>query len=292
VSTDDTRPADLPELRSFRAEVLSRRELPTLPVVLGRILSVVDGERSSTRDLVEVIEHDQALASRVLKLANSALFGCPRTVATIPRAVVLVGFSTVRNLALGAKVWDTLTVGGRQSELVEELWRHSALVAATAKVVAARIPGVDPDASFTAGLLHDVGKLILSLKLGMKYWSLVGAADNDHAVEDIERERLGVDHAEVGAWLLEAWRLPSPIVGAVGEHHRVPQGPEWHTTRMIFTADRLVRGTDFAAGELRPLAAEVLEQTAERGITTDTWTQLLGQLRDEANALSGLFGRS
>jgi len=275
----------------MRAEVFSRADLPTIPVVLAQILAVVSGEKSSARDLVEVIEHDQALTSRVLKLANSALFGLSREVSTVPRAVILVGFNTVRNLALGVKVWDALMVGGGQRGMVEALWHHSALVAATAKLVAGRIQGVDPEVGFTSGLLHDVGKLVLSLKLGMRYWTLVGAAEDCTSGHRIERKQLGLDHAQVGGWLLEAWHLPTPIVTAVRDHHKGPSGDrsKWSQAHLIGVADQLVNGTDFATGNQDPVAAACLERTAAHGFTAESWVEVFPLLKSEADTVSALF---
>lgn len=286
-------PPQLPELKAFRAEVLSRKDLPTIPAVLGRILTVVDGERSSARDLVEVIEVDQALTSRVLKLANSALFGLSRKVATVPRAVVLVGFNTVRNLALGVKVWDTLAAGGRQRGKVEELWHHSALVAAAAKLMAAKIRGANPDMSFTAGLLHDVGKLVFSLKLGLRYWSIIEAVSDGSQLAAVEREVLKVDHAEVGGWLSEAWRLPAEIVSAIRDHHQedLLNRSEWTVTHVVSAANQLVCGTDLETGERDPVANEVLECVAQHGLTSENWDAVLARLKDEAKMISGLFAR-
>jgi putative nucleotidyltransferase with HDIG domain len=281
----------LQELQSFRAEVFSRKDLPTIPVVLARILAVVEGEHSSARDLVEVVERDQALTSRILKLANSALFGLSRKVATVPRAVVLVGFNTVRNLALGVKVWNALATGGRQREQVEALWRHSALVAAAGTLIASRVRGCEPGISFTAGLLHDVGKLVLSLKLGMRYWSLVEAATDATQVAALERAHLQIDHAEVGGWLAEAWRLPPEIVSAIRDHHAdgFLERPEWSVADVVAAANRLVHGTDVETGALEPAAADVLERTAARGLGAEHWAQHLGQLRAEAESIAELF---
>jgi putative nucleotidyltransferase with HDIG domain len=279
-----------PELQGFRAEVFSRTDLPTIPIVLGRILAVIEGERSSTRDLVDVIERDQALTSRLLKLANSALFGCSRKVATVPRAIVLLGFSTVRNLALGVKMWDTLSTGGRQREVVGALWHHSALVAAAAKLLAARIRGVDPDVTFTAGLLHDVGKLVISLKIGMRYWGLVDRVDDGRPIDVIERAEFGVDHAQVGGWLAEAWRMPAVIVGAIRDHHQpLLDATEWSPERVVAVADQLVHGTDIATGEQRPAALAVLDRTAAQGLTGEDWAEMIAPLRVEVDLLSGLF---
>jgi putative nucleotidyltransferase with HDIG domain len=292
VSTEDPGAPRLPELQGFRSEVLSRSDLPTIPVVLGRILAVVEGERSPTRDLVEVIERDQALTSRLLKLSNSALFGSSRKVATVPRAVVLLGFNTVRNLALGVKVWDTLAVGGRQREMVATLWHHSALVAAASRLIAARIRGTDSDISFTAGLLHDIGKLVFSLKLGLRYWSLVGGVSGGQTIEMIERDQLGVDHAEVGGWLSESWRLPPEIVTAIRQHHEPFRTDQWSPARVVSVANRLVHGTDFATGETGPVAAEVLEEVAAHGFTAEDWANTLGPLKEEADTLAALFRTS
>ena len=99
---------DQDEVQQLRAEVIARKNLPTMPTVLARILQLVEGESANGRELIDVIEHDQALTAKMLRLANSAFFGQSRRVATIPRAVVLLGFSTVRNLALAIKVWDSL----------------------------------------------------------------------------------------------------------------------------------------------------------------------------------------
>src|SRR5689334_22389002 len=115
-------------VQQFRAEVTARKNVPTMPAVLAKIMQLVDAESASGKELVAVVERDPALAGKLLHLANSAFFGESRRVATIPRAVVLLGFSTVRNLALSVKVWDTLGAGIDESR-VEQLGRHAVAVA-------------------------------------------------------------------------------------------------------------------------------------------------------------------
>src|SRR5215510_2965023 len=134
---------DQESLQQFRAEVLARRNLPTIPAVLSRIITLVEGEMTNARHLVDVIEHDQALTGKMLRLANSAFFGQSRRVATIPRAFVLLGFSTVRNLALGVKVWDTLGAGIARNRL-DELWMHAVAVGVSAKALTAKLRAGDP----------------------------------------------------------------------------------------------------------------------------------------------------
>jgi len=273
---------DQQELQHFRAEVISRKNLPTIPAVLAKILQLSDSVDANGKDLIAVIEKDQALTGKMLRLANSAFFGQSRRVATIPRAVMLLGFSTVRNLALGVKVWDALGSGISRPRL-EELWTHSVATALAAKMLAAKLRIGDPDETFTAGLLHDVGRLVIAMRFKEDYWKAVGGTDESGPVETIERETFGIDHAEVGGWMLEAWSLPPAIVEAVRLHH----GASARATapNLLAITDRLVVWTELATGTMNSEAAALLESTAERGVTAELWAATLGQLR-EAGGMS------
>jgi putative nucleotidyltransferase with HDIG domain len=262
-------------VQRLRAEVVARKNLPTIPIVLAKILQLVDAENSSGRDLIAVIEHDQALTGKMLRLANSAFFGQSRKVATIPRAVVLLGFSTVRNLALGVKVWDALGSGIAKTRL-EELWAHAVAVAAAGRSLATRIGGGDPDEAFTAGLLHDVGRLVLAMRFRDDYWKAVGGAHEGDDLETRERELVGVDHAEVGAWILEAWSLPPGIIEAVRAHHGDTTQPG--VPGVLALTDRLIGLTDLASGAVRGEAETLLDG---RGLGLDVWHGVLQQLRDD-----------
>src|SRR5512139_3497819 len=138
------------DLARLRAEIVNSRDVPTIPVLLLRILRVVDGERASAKDLVELMQRDQALAGRVLRLANSGFFACAREVSTLSRAVMLLGFQCVKNLALGIKILETMA--SRGGPAIAALWEHSALVGAAARIIAQRTKGADPEEAFTAGL--------------------------------------------------------------------------------------------------------------------------------------------
>ena len=276
-------------VQQFRAEVIARKNLPTIPTVLAKILQLVDAESSSGKELIAVIEHDQALTGKLLRLANSAFFGQSRSVATIPRAVVLLGFSTVRLLALGVKVWDSLGSGVTRGR-AHDLWTHAVTVAATVKLLASRLRAGDPDEAFTAGLLHDVGRLVLAMRFRDEYWKAVGGASEADAVEALETTNLGVDHAEVGGWILEAWSLPPAIIEAVRTHHARDHRPG--IPGLLSTTDRLVAWTDLATGSMRSEAEAMLRTGSERGITAALWQEILQQLREggELAALVRLEG--
>jgi putative nucleotidyltransferase with HDIG domain len=275
-------------VRQLRAEVIARKNVPTIPIVVARILQLLDDEQTNGKKLVDVIEHDQALTGKLLRLANSAFFGQSRSVATIPRAVVLLGFSTVRLLALGVKVWDSLGSGVTR-ERAHDLWSHAVTVAATVKLLASRLRAGDPDEAFTSGLLHDIGRLVLAMRFKQDYWRVVGV-DEAEEVHAIESANFGVDHAEVGAWILEAWSLPPAIVEAVRQHHDLT--PRAGVPGLLAVADRLVAWTDLATGTLRPEAQVLLQTTGDRGITPELWQSIVEHLRtgEELAALGRLDG--
>jgi putative nucleotidyltransferase with HDIG domain len=264
-------------MQQFRAEVVARKNLPTIPTVLAKILHLADSESTSGKELIAVIEHDQALTGKMLRLANSAFFGQSRRVATIPRAVVLLGFSTVRNLALGVKVWDSLGAGIARNRL-DELWAHAVAVGVATKTLAARLRAGDPDEAFTAGVLHDVGRLILAMRFREEYWKIVGGSSEAAAIERKEATGLGIDHAEVGGWILEAWSIPPTIVEAVRTHHTGDARPG--VPGLLAVADRLVAWTDLTTGVMAPEATALLDRNREHGVTPAIWQDVLAHLRD------------
>jgi putative nucleotidyltransferase with HDIG domain len=274
-------------VQQFRAEVVARKNLPTIPTVLAKILQLADAENVSGKELIAVIEHDQALTGKMLRLANSAFFGQSRRVATIPRAIVLLGFSTVRNLALGVKVWDTLGTGIARNRL-DELWVHAVAVGVAAKALTARLRAGDPDEAFTAGVLHDVGRLILAMRFREEYWRIVGSAGEAEAIERKEAANLGIDHAEVGGWVLEAWSLPPTIVEAVRSHHAADA--RHGVPGLLAVADRLVAWTDLGTGIMQNEATALLDRNREHGVTPGMWDEVLRHLRegDELAALTKL----
>jgi len=264
-------------VQQLRADVIARKNLPTIPTVLTRILRLIESETGSGRELIEVIEHDQVLTAKLLRLANSAFFGQSRRVATVPRAVVLLGYSTVRNLALGVKVWDALGRGIARGRL-EELWMHAVAVAVSLKTLAARLRTGNPDEAFTAGLLHDIGRLVLASRFQRDYWRVLGEAGEGETVEAVESASFGVDHAEVGGWVLESWGLPPAIVEAVRLHHGSGSRPG--LAGLLALTNRLVAWTDLASGTVRPEAEVLLESTAARGLTAALWADVVARLRE------------
>jgi putative nucleotidyltransferase with HDIG domain len=274
------------DLARLRAEIVNARDVPTIPVLLLRILRVVDGERSSAKDLVELMQRDQALAGRVLRLANSSFFACSREVATLPRAVMLLGFATVKNLALGIKIMETMRQHGGPEIAV--LWEHSALVGAAARLIAQKTRAADAEEVFTAGLLHDIGKVVLRIRFTATYDRVVATA-GDTPVVLRERDAFGVDHAQAGSWIGESWQLPSSIVDAARAHHdELAAGEPLTIARIVNVANRLVHWTDVDQGILAPEAESVLAGAA--GLSFGACVEIAAQLQGQKDDLRIFYG--
>ena len=207
----------------IRLAIRNIKNLPTLPVIVTRILEVADEAGSSARELAEIISHDQSVSAKVLNLANSAFYGFSKRIATIPQAVVVLGFDTVKSLALGVSVFQTLSQKvGRVSFDREQFWMHSIGCAAAAKLVAKGMGIKDTGTPFVAGLLHDVGKVILDTYFNAQYQTVIEEMiEEGRSAVDVETDVLNIDHAEVGGLLAVRWKFPDVLITPIAYHHNL-----------------------------------------------------------------------
>jgi putative nucleotidyltransferase with HDIG domain len=204
------------------------QELPALPDVAVEVLKLTDDPEASARDVAGVISRDMSMTARVLKIANSAYYGMPRSVSTANEAVLILGMQSVRSLALAAGAYDTLRGATPGYNLrAGELWKHSISVAVGAQIIAKETKATRPEQAFVAGLLHDVGKVILSEQIQPQFQAILALVELDGApFHEAERSILGFDHAEVGARVAERWNLPNPLCDAIGAHHNLDAAVE------------------------------------------------------------------
>ena len=216
------------------------------------------GDPSSTAsEIARVLQTDQALAARVLKIANSAFYGLPRQIASIESAVMLLGQKTVRNVALTATMSSAVERPISGYGLPRgELFRHSLVVARTANRISRQTNRGIPDEAYTAGLLHDIGKLVLDSHIESRIGAITDLARRDSiSFAEAERRLLSMDHGEVGAILSERWELPEFLSEAIRGHHRTPSGREPDETASLVAvcvlANRLARshGTGVGSNE-------------------------------------------
>jgi putative nucleotidyltransferase with HDIG domain len=266
-------------------------DLPTLPIIVPQVLRLVEDQRSSAGDLAQVIGSDQALTSRILRLANSAFYGFRREIVTINHAVVLLGFDTVKSIVLAATVFDALRDGDVVSSFDrEQFWLHVGAAAAAARRVARATRAADPEAAFVGGLLHDIGKVVLDRFFYRRYAEAARlSVEMSCPIREAEVSLFSVNHAMVGQWLAERWRFPAAIVEPVAFHHRpVAAGPsQWGLAAVVHLADILTRNAGIGSGgdPLIPLPdAEVLRRLRVGPEEMARWTAELIEEREAVEA--------
>jgi HD-like signal output (HDOD) protein len=199
-----------------------KRSLPSIPAVYFRVLEVLQRPDCPLDRIAEVVATDPSLTAKLLQLVNSAFFGYAREVSSAREAVMLLGVSTVRSLALTTQLFSPFKGLALPGWSGEELWRHSLRVARWARRMV-MMEGRDEhlaEQAFTAGVLHDVGKLILADNFAEAYPELIArSAKEGRRLIELEQETFGATHAEVGAYLLDLWGLPAPLVEATALHH-------------------------------------------------------------------------
>jgi HD-like signal output (HDOD) protein len=216
------------------AKLIEVHDLPTLPQIVSKILEAVDDERSSAADVTALLETDHAISARVLRLANSAFYGLRDPVDSIRRAVVVLGFDAVSQLALATSVFKTFSSQRQFALDPEDFWMHAFGTAKATQIMChnhVKVPS--PEGCFTAGLLHDIGKYLLALVMRDEYHTVVReAAEKKVLLYDHEKERLGVNHAEVGRWLAAKWRFPNLIIEVIGSMYRPVTTNKNHATEI------------------------------------------------------------
>ena len=216
--------------------------LPSLPKVVAKILETFSEEDPSIDDLVSVIESDQAVAMKILKRINSAFYGLATRVASIRKAVMMLGCSDIRSILLCVTISESMSAALERTTraIHEDLWKHTLACAVCAEMIVDHHCPARKGEAFAGGLLHDLGKLILLECFPDKFRSFIESNTGlDEPSLLAEAHIFGADHAAVGMWLAEKWGLPDTLTEAIGFHHHAPsdihavKGPE--TAPFIFS---------------------------------------------------------
>lgn len=200
-------------------------EMPSVPLVLMKILQILDDNSSSAQELEKLILHDPSLSARILKLANSAFYCFPNQVKTISHAIVLLGLNLVKSLAIGVNIFDSFTRGmHKEAALINKLWMHSVGVGQMAQAIwAKRSSRKDSEFAFLCGLLHDLGKVVFFKNDPVHYAEIFATekSDGDLDVRAFEVDYYGIDHAALGSELAKRWGLPPLLAKVLLKHHSV-----------------------------------------------------------------------
>ena len=214
--------------------------IATLPEVTLKIIELVEDPSSSAQDLHEVISNDPALCSRILKVVNSSFYGLPGQIASINRAIVMLGLNAVKNIAIAASL-AKLFRGGELTPFfsAKELWDHSNAVAITCKMISDRLGMGLGDEAYLAGLIHDIGIMV---EMQYDRSSLIDALDRCDAsasgvpttsLLETEEAVFGANHQDFGKGLCEKWKFPAPFVAAAGFHHNPTEAPS-ETKKIVY----------------------------------------------------------
>lgn len=194
----------------------------SLPMFYTQLAEVISHPRSSIGDIAQIVSEDQGLTARILKLANSPLFGYFARIDTITKAITIIGVDQLRDLALALSVMDVFK--GIPEDLVnmEQFWRHSIAAGLAARVLATSQRAANLERFFVAGILHDVGRLVMYVRVPELCRELLEQCRaTGSLLYKAERERLGFDHAEVAGALMRLWKIPPSIAEPVASHHGV-----------------------------------------------------------------------
>jgi putative nucleotidyltransferase with HDIG domain len=241
---------------------------------VARLLSLLSQPEGDNEELIHIIEQDAPVSAKLLGMCNSAVYGLATPVSSMEQAVLYLGHSEIHRLALNAGFSDKWSPAPGGHAIREgELWQHSLLTARVAVMLAenGHEPAVDPAIAYTGGLIHDIGKIVIGRAITPEQrdtvLGLIGK--NEHSLCSAERAVLGTDHAEVGAALLEKWRLPKILIEAVAHHHQPVCKPELKLSALVHVADLIALETGPApapgsfAGRADANAIEALQLTPE-----------------------------
>jgi putative nucleotidyltransferase with HDIG domain len=269
------------------------KNLPPVSHAALRLVNLLDQPAVSNEDVVEVLRCDNVLTAKLLRACNSPYFGLDEAVASVDQAVLILGHQQILHIVL------TLAFGGamvvpQAAYTVEanELWQHSLVTAMAAESLAHEEEHLDADGTlgFTAGLLHDIGKLILWQALTADQQSAIRerASDGNISRVEAEREVIGTDHGEVGACLLGMWRVPSDIVEAVANHHKPVLEPRPRLSAVIHVANRVAHQAVAPSSEthIAPLNNQVAE---ELEITEEKLEQMAAKVRESMDKAKHLM---
>lgn len=237
---------------SLLSSIENLNSIPTLPVVIERLSRLLQNPKTSAEEIGKAITTDQALASKVLRLVNSAFYGFPGRISTITHAIVILGFSTVKNVVLTASILDTFRNKGKDTNGFDliKFWQHSIACGAAAMSIARQIGSREKEECFIAGLIHDIGKLIVCQYMPKEFDRMLAhSAAQRQLLYKSEHDLYGCTHQEVGGFIAEKWNLPLNLQNAVKYHHNPSTAHEFfQTTSIVHTADIIVRALDYGSG--------------------------------------------
>lgn len=226
-------------------------DIPTLPTVVIKVNEMLRDYDTSIKDLSKIIERDQAMVTKILRLVNSTFYGFKSKIKNIPHAVIILGFNTIRNAIVSVSIIEVFA--GKDSFEgfdITDFWKHSVAVAVTSGYLAEQTRLDSSNDCFVAGLLHDVGKVVLSQHfpdLFGEVWELV--KENGFSFYDAEKKMLPVTHAQIGGYLAKKWQFPVTLIETIAHHHSIKKtASNLNQLILVYTSDHIVNNYNIESG--------------------------------------------
>lgn len=257
-------------------------EVKPFPAVVNQLVQELRNPHAKTSDFSAIIEQDIALAARILRLANSPIYGFPRVLKSVRHAVTALGSNVVRSMALsyaGAKMFSTQKVCLQR----EKLWKHSLACAMASRFIADLSHAIPDDGAFLAGMLHDVGKLLF-IELASKEYSAILTGHSSLSLHT-EQRLFGTGHEEVGFRLIAAWPLPDMVKSAIRYHHQPDKDDQpSKLTSIVHVADYLVRSRGIAcrADELATVEESAMHELGLEETDLDVMARAISRVFNAA----------
>lgn len=265
----------------------------SLPMFYTQLSQAIDHPRSSIADIAKIISEDQGLTARILKMANSPMFGYFSQIDTITQAVTIIGVLQVRDLALAVSVLDVFKGIPEDLANMEQFWKHSIATGLAARILAMSQREANLERFFVAGILHDVGRLVMYVRVPDLCRDLLeDCRANKGLLHPAEKLRFGFDHADVGGELLRRWKIPASVAEPVECHHDCRRVKEYaREASILHFADILAHALEFGNSGEKFVPALDIEVWQRLQLSVHFLSTLVNQLDASfGQTISALFG--
>jgi HD-like signal output (HDOD) protein len=271
--------------KHIEKKIDSLLDLPGLPATVFETVQLLGDSEVNLERVSESIELDQSMTSKILRLVNSPFYGVAGKISTIQQALVILGFGTVRNAMLSLSVFDVFLRDGEAKGGFDlaRFWEHSVGTGIISKVLAQGLRLPDPDEFFIAGLLHDIGKIVVIQFLQQEFAEILQLVDNrDLFIREAEIEILGFDHSYAGSYLAKKWNMPVTLEEVIAFHHAPDAAREDpKKVSVVHLADSLCRGLGIGHGGDKLVPAIATEALQTLGINIGYIAEVLPEIDAE-----------
>ncbi len=254
-------------------------DLPTLPNVFLKVMRMMRDPGTPLKEIAQVVESDPAISMKILKLVNSSFYGLSQAVESVQQSIVLLGFSTLKNIMISVSIFKAVGADESESGLDRRaFWEHSIGCGSIARFLEKQLKLGNQEEAFISGIIHDIGKVVLDKYFADDMATVIHCCKQDDiSFYRAEREILGVTHAEIGAYLAQDWHVPAKYVEVIARHHTFdPESDRADLVALVHLADALARlyNVGFSGDPTSPkVQSAVLEHLKVNKEILDAWDE-------------------